>query len=36
MSAKIEQLVAMRLNTYFKQQPVTPALTELKTELATD
>ena len=36
MSAKIEQLVAMRLNTYFKQQPVTPALTELKMELATD
>ena len=36
MSVKIEQLIAMRLNTYFKHQPVTPALTELKTELATD
>jgi len=36
MSEKIEQLVAMRLNTYFKAQPMTPALTELKTELATD
>jgi len=36
MSAKIEQLVAMRLTTYFKTQTMTPALTELKTELATD
>ncbi|MFC6179736.1 DUF4097 family beta strand repeat-containing protein [Lactiplantibacillus daowaiensis] len=36
MSEKIEQLVAMRLNTYFKNQPMTPALAELKTELATD
>jgi len=36
MSAKIEQLVAMRLATYFKTQTMTPALTELKTELATD
>lgn len=36
MSEKIEQLVAMRLNTYFKTQTMTPALTELKTELATD
>jgi len=36
MSEKIEQLVAMRLNTYFKAQTMTPALTELKTELATD
>ncbi|WP_318766764.1 permease prefix domain 1-containing protein [Lactiplantibacillus carotarum] len=36
MSAKIEQLVAMRLNSYFKNQPETPALTELRTELATD
>ncbi|AVK62214.1 hypothetical protein C5Z25_10700 [Lactobacillus sp. CBA3605] len=36
MSEKIEQLVAMRLATYFKQQTMTPALTELKTELATD
>lgn len=36
MSAKIEQLVAMRLNTYFKHQPDTAALVELKTELAAD
>jgi len=36
MSEKIEQLVAMRLNTYFKTQTMTPALIELKTELATD
>lgn len=36
MSEKIEQLVAMRLNTYFKTQMMTPAMTELKTELATD
>lgn len=36
MSEKIEQLVAMRLNTYFKAQTMTPAMTELKTELATD
>lgn len=36
MSAKIEQLVAMRLNSYFKDQPNTPALTELKDELSAD
>ncbi|MDQ7936927.1 DUF4097 family beta strand repeat-containing protein [Lactiplantibacillus sp. WILCCON 0030] len=36
MTEKIEQLVVMRLNTYFKTQTMTPALTELKTELATD
>ncbi|ETY74882.1 DUF4097 family beta strand repeat-containing protein [Lactiplantibacillus fabifermentans] len=36
MSEKIEQLVAMRLSSYFKNQPDTPALAELKTELATD
>ena len=36
MSEKIEQLVAMRLSTYFKTQTMTPAMTELKTELATD
>ncbi|RRK09847.1 hypothetical protein D1831_10495 [Lactiplantibacillus garii] len=36
MSAKIEQLVAMRLTSYFKEQPKTPALTELRSELAAD
>jgi len=36
MTEKIEQLVAMRLNTYFKNQATTPALTELKTELEAD
>lgn len=33
MSAKIEQLVAMRLNTYFKQQPVTPRLNGTKNRI---
>ena len=36
MSAKTEQLVAMRLNSYFKDQPQTPALVELKAELTSD
>jgi len=36
MSAKTEQLVAMRLNSYFKDQQQTPALVELKAELTSD